>query len=613
MMAGFSLLVAGCGGDDAFITTSGGTDPDSDPGTPQTSSIILLANTPTLGSASTAEIELIAQVKDANNALLRDKSVTFSSDSGSLLVESDTTNAAGIVTAKLSTAGNPTNRNITVTATSDSHSDSVIVAVTGTTVTVSGESAVVFNDSIDLTIFVKDSSGNGVPNQTVTVNSATGNTLSANSLTTGTSGDTKVTLTGTTGGTDTITVSALGETTTYQVTVSSDQFTVSLPAADLNIDTSYPLTVNWSQNGSPVADGQTVNFSATRGDLSATSTSTSGGTATVNITSSTAGPVVVTAFVDTGPTANTLAEFVATTPAIINVQAATDTLGPDGQEDVITAVVRDANGNFVKKVPIRFTIEKDTSGGSISNATDVTDTLGRASTIYTSTSATTAKDGVVIRAEVETNPSLQDSVAITVAQADLFVRLGTSHLMETLDDTRYRKFYNVLVTDAGGNAATNASVVVTLTPSRYYKGVRVAGIDPDTGGPAPPMTANWVPAEGCQNEDERMPGTELNGVLDAGEDENANGVLDPGNIASVPGTVITDETGFALIPVVFAKQYGSWADVRLRASTQVAGSEGADEVEFTLPVLFEDINTIDNPVPGAVSPFGMATVCNDPT
>ena len=606
LMAGFGLILSGCGGEDVFSTPpEGGTDP----GTSSVASVVLLTSTPTLGSASSSVVDLTVQVKDANNALMEGQAVVFSATGGGLLVESNTTDASGVATAKLSTAGDPSNRNITVTAIAGGQSDSVIIAVTGTAVTVSGESSVVFGADISLTIFVKDSGGTGVPGKVVTVSSANGNTLSPASLVTGVSGDAQVTMTGTVGGVDTITVSALGETTTFSVTVSADQFSVTLPAADLDIDTSYLVTADWSQGGSPVADGQVVNFSATRGTLSANSATTSGGQATVNIISSTAGPVVVTAFVNAGPTANTSSDFVATTPTIINVQAAADTLGPDGQEDVITAVVRDANGNLVKNVPIRFTIVQDTSGGSISNATDVTDNLGRASTIYTSTSATTAKDGVVIRAEIEANPSLNDSVALTVAQADLFVRLGTSHLMEVLDATRYRKYYNVLVSDAGGNAAVNASVVVTLIPSWYYKGVRVAGIDPDTGDPAPPMRADWRPKHadgtfGCENEDTLIPSTALNGVLDANEDENTNGVLDPGNVASVPGTVITDETGFALIPVVFAKQYASWVDVKLRASTQVAGSEGADEVEFTLPVLFDDINSLDKPVPGATSPFG---------
>lgn len=594
-----SLGLAGCGGDDAFQTPGGTTD-GGDTGSSQVASIILLASSPNLGSADTSTVTLTAQVKNSNNALMEGESVIFSASGGGLLVDSNTTNASGIATATLSTAGDPTNRSITVSATAGGLTDTVVVNVTGTTVSVSGESSVVFGDSITLTVFVKDSDNNGVPGETVSVQSASGNTLSAATLTTGTSGDAQITLTGSVGGTDTITVSALNATATYSVDVSSDEFSVALPSGDLDIGTPHTITATWNQNGSPVTDGKTVNFSATRGTLSSSTATTSGGTASVTVSSDTAGPVLVTAFVTNGPSASDSADFVATTPATINVQAAAETMGPDGQENVITAVVRDANGNLVKNQSIRFTIEADESGGSISNSTDITDALGRASTKYTSTAATTAKDGVVIRAEIQ-GTALSDTVAITVAKTSLFVRLGTSHLLQSVDDTRYKKQYSVLVTDAGGNAAANTDVVITLIPITYYKGYRVPTVN-DSGQDVAPMVP-FVTAT-CVNEDMLVPGTDLNGVLDAGEDLNSNGALEPGNIASVPGTVTTDETGFGIIDIVYAKDYADWVDVRLRASAQVAGSEGFHEVELNLPVLASDVDTLTAAVPGEVSPFG---------
>jgi len=283
---------------------------------------------------------------------------------------------------------------------------------------------------------------------------------------------------------------------------------------------------------------------------------------------------------------------------------------------------------LVKNIPIRFAIIQDNSNGAISNSRDTTDNLGRASTIYTSTDVTTAKDGVIIQAEVEnrstyegagipcTSSDLCTTVAITVAQADLFVRLGTGHLMEEVDITRYRKPYNVLVTDSAGNASANVEVKVTLIPSYYYKGKR--HLDPGDDGiegtsdDKAPWTAR--PDATCQNEDTLIPGpdTELNGIIDTGEDINNNGQLEPGNVASVYGTVVTDETGFATIYVNYAKEYASWTLVRLKASAQVAGSEGADEVEFVLPVLLADVNSKDVEPPGYVSPFGSASVCTVP-
>ncbi|NOY70772.1 MAG: hypothetical protein GXP14_00090, partial [Gammaproteobacteria bacterium] len=488
--AGFSVLLVACGGD-AFTTpgntgsvTDPITDPVIDPVISKAANIILLASTPTLGSASTAEIQLTAQIKDVNNALVEGEIVTFSATDGGLLVSAGTTNAAGLATASLSTAGDPANRTITVTATAGEQSANVDITVTGTTISISGESSVVFDDNIDLTIFLKDSEGNGIPNKTVTVSSANNNTLSANLLMTGASGEVPVTLTGTQGGADVITVSSLGSVAQYTINVSADQFDLTLPDVDLNIGVTHTIILDWQQGGNPVADGQVVNFSATRGSLSASSATIANGQASVTINSNNAGPSLITAFVNDGPTTSASIDFIATTPAKLTLQAASATIGPNGQNDAITAVVRDANNNLVKKIPIRFNIVQDNSNGAISNSTDTTDTLGRASTIYTSTAVTTARDGVVIQAEVENRPDLPlpcdqselcTTVAITVAQADLFVRLGTSHLMSALDATRYNKPYNVLVTDSAGNARANVDVKLTLTPSNYLKGRRFLG------------------------------------------------------------------------------------------------------------------------------------------
>ncbi|HEB92965.1 MAG TPA: hypothetical protein ENI94_05765 [Gammaproteobacteria bacterium] len=612
LMAGFGLVLSGCGGDDVFLTPPEGPGGGADPKASSVASVILLASTPTLGSASDSEVDLTVLVKDANNAMMEGETVVFSSSGGGVQGNPGTTNSAGIATAKLFASGDPTNRNLTVSASVGNISDSIVVAVTGSIVSISGESSVVLGNSIDLTVFLKDSAGNAVSGKEVSVSSAKGNTLSSNSLVTGISGNATVSLTGVVPGVDTITVSGLGEVATYTVSVSPDQFSVSLPAGDLDISAPHTVAVEWQQNGNPVPDGQTVAFSTTRGTLSSPTAATSAGLASVTLTSDTIGPVEVTA-VTSSATASVVSEFVATIPASINLQAASATIGPDGQEARLTAIVRDINNNVVKDVVIRFSIEKDTSGGSISNATDRTDSQGSASTVYTSTSATTAKDGVVIKAEVESNPALTDSVAITVAQSELFVRLGTSHLMSALDVTRYEKPYTVLVADAAGNAVANVDVVVTLIPTYYWKGIRVPSLNPDTGEAEAPWVADH--SAGCKNEDNLVSETALNGQLDPDEDESKDGLLTPGNVAvvqAVDGKVTTDDTGFAEIKIMYAKNYASWTRFKLRASAQVSGTEGFDEAEFTLPVLLADVNSLESTPPGAVSPFGSSNTCGNP-
>ena len=89
-------------------------------------------------------------------------------------------------------------------------------------------------------------------------------------------------------------------------------------------------------------------------------------------------------------------------------------------------------------------------------------------------------------------------------------------------------------------------------------------------------------------------------------------VLSNRNVASVSGTVTTDATGFALINIIYAKDYASWTEVKLRASAQVAGSEGSDEVIFTLPVLNADVSDPLTASPGDLSPYGVVADCIDP-
>lgn len=612
-MTFFALALVGCSGEDAF--NGGGSSTSGATGSGTVASVLLLTSSPSMGTASSSEVTLTAQVKDSNNNLLEGESVIFSANGGALTVDSATTNASGIATARLSPTGDPSNRTITVTALAGTQSTSVSIAASGTGISISGESSVVLNDTATLTVSLADSKGTGIPGQLLTITSANGNPISATSLSTDSSGNVAITVTGQTAGSDTITVTALNGSVsqTHTLTVSGDDFTVALPSAELAIGSAHTVTATWNVSGAPAADGQTVNFSSTRGTLSASSAMTSGGTASVTVSSTTAGPVAVTASVSGGPTASATAEFIATTPSTLTAQAESDTMGPNSQQNTITAVVRDAAGNFVKNVPIRFTIEQDTSGGSISNATAVTDSLGRATTVYTSTAATTAKDGVVIRSEIEGTPAINDSVAITVGQSELFVVLGTGDKIITLpDEIRYQKKYVVLVTDSGGNPTENATVTASLIPLTYRKGARVSeDFDATTGDPLGPFIIPPA-ATTCINEDLLVPATALNGVLDAGEDLNGNGTLEPRNVASVTASTTTDATGFATIDVTYAKDFGGWTKVRLQASAQVAGSEGSDQVDFTLSVAAADIKTVGVAHPGDISPFGTVSDCTNP-
>lgn len=605
------LVLAGCNDDNAFFDTTGtGTDTDT-----SAESITLLASSPQLGSSGSDAVTITAIVKDGLNNLLSGVTVVFTADSGSLAVSQSITDDSGQAIATLDPGGDFTNRTITVTATAGNLDEDVAVNVTGTSLAISGETSATLGDTTSLIITLTDSDGDPISGKVMAVSSSLANTLSAASLTTNSIGQATVNVTAVNAGADVITVNSQGATATHSLAISGDQFQMVTPAAnaDINLGACQSIQVSWQQNGNPVS-GSAVSFSATRGTLysdaactvAATSANTNGsGVATLYISSTNAGPSTLTAFVSGGPTTSRAVNFVATTPASIALQASPSSIGPnDGsqttqQQSTITAVVRDASNNLVKGKVIRFSIIQDNSGGTLSTATATTDDLGRASTTYVSSAATTAQNGVIIRATVDENTAINTTVSLTVSQSALFVRLGTGNNIEEVGATQYDKKYTVMVTDAGGNAVIGAQINIALNPDGYAKGFYYDNADDQI------WDIDYTAT--CPSED-----LNENGILDTGEDASGNGQLTPGNVVAVPSDVTTGADGTFEFSVIYAETYANWVRVRLTASTTVAGTESSDTVVFWLPASADDMDINDAPPGGQMnSPFGTSASCLD--
>jgi hypothetical protein len=604
------------------------------------SDLQLLVSSPQLDSDGSETVTLTALARDSNNNFVSGVDVGFAASSGGIQVTNGTTDAAGTATALLFTAGDPSRRTITVTATAGTLVSTNAVNVTGTTITLSGTSALVLGEITTLSILLRDSGGNGITSQVVTLSSALGNTLSVTSVTTDSNGQATFKVTAAVAGSDTITASALGISGALNLAVSSANFVFTTPSvgAEVNLGAVQTITVHWDEAGVNQV-GQTINFFATRGTLSAASAVTdASGNASVTLTSNNAGPSVITAAATAagGPSSQIEIEFVATTPSSLILQANPTSLGINAegtsdQQSIVTAVVRDASGNLVKNQTVSFTLT-DVSGGSIFPAAAITDSFGRASTVYTAGAATSAQDGVLIDAEVsgtvgciptDTIPAGPcDRITLTVGQRSLFIVLGTSHLIQALSDTQYAKPYSVLVTDANGNPVVGATVELNTYPTRYQKGTYelffdIAGLCQGWAKSLTVTAASPVPNadnadQACDNED-----VNRNGILNPGEDINNNGVLDPGNVVAVPASVVTDATGFALFDLVYAREF-TWVEIELEARATVEGSEASTTVRFFLPGLASDFNDCEVSPPGQISPFGIATTCGcdeitDPT
>ena len=621
---------------------------------PTPASIDLLVSNSQMPSDNSQKVTLTALVKDGKNRAIAGQTVSFSSEStvdpGIVTVTQATTDASGQAVAHLGTGGNKSYRVITVKAKAGLIEASNTVEVTGTALYISGQDSIVLANAAEYTVSLKDSAGSPIAGKSVTVTckynqfAATGtNTVTR---TTDGNGQIKVTLNATdaAGQKDTLTAesSSMGlkdsRVATKDVTVVNTYFVFNKPAADaeIEVNTLTDVEVEYKEGGAPKV-GITVNFSTSRGTLSAASAVTdAAGKATVKISSATTGPATISASVVSGPSAERKVEFVSSTPNTVTLQAdptviGTNANGATKEQSKITAVIRDSSDNFVKNKTVNFTLMADPSVGYLSPATARTDSAGMASVQYVAGSATSGTDGVKIEAQ-EPVSGKKATVYLTVAKKAVNITLGEPTGISSKDASTYEKVFTVMVTDSVGNPVQGAVVTAKIFPVAYYKGTFVdSGTDwtwnrtlaeiynPDNYYYTDP---NGAGTNYCINEDlttwQSKKEYALNGILDvyAGdvppdrEDHNKNKKLDPGGIASVTASVTTDANGLGKLSVLYLKRYAPWATVKLQVTTYVEGTEGKDETVFLLKYLVDDYLYIER-IPPPNSPFGRSTVCSD--
>ena len=623
---------AGCGGNgtSSFATVSTSSSSSGSTVAAQVAAVSMTTSLPQIPSNNSASATITAFVRDADNNFLAGVPVTFSATSGGLAVTTATTNAAGQATATLGTAGDPTNRTITVTATAGKQAGTVTIGVVGTAVALSGPASLIQGAKGTFTVTLTASAGAAIPSQTVTVSSAAGNTLSAASVQTNTSGDATFTLTGSKPGADTVTATVLGQTATASVTVSNQAFAFTVPAASalIALTANQTVTLVWTTAGVAQA-GKVITFSTTRGTFNGSTTATTAtattgatGAASVTVAAATAGPAIITA-TSAGVSAELAVTFVATDPVSMDLQASPATIATSGQS-TITAIVRDPNNNLVEGQTVSFQLN-DVTGGSLSVGSAVTDVQGKAQTVYTASTTASATDGVIITASVPAAPAVPvETVKLTVGGQTVFLSLGTGeNISENSNKTQFILPFVVQAQDAAGNAVNGVNITLNVQSQQYGKGGWVlfnsAWVQTGVPGGAPYTMA--PPAiTVCANED-----VNHNGILDPGEDLNGNGKLDPGNIAAVsPGTVTTAATtitngsstttinGSAALTVTYPEDHALWVQVMLTAAATVSGTESSTTSTFWLPILASYVTTTTSSPPGVVSPYGVATSCANP-
>ncbi|MDX1757553.1 MAG: Ig-like domain-containing protein [Marinobacter sp.] len=616
-----AFFLAACGGNESSDSLSGlsnnsnssNNSSGQDGNSSAAASIHLITASPQIGSAGSDQTEITAIVKDDGGVTLSGVPVNFSANDATITVINDTTDELGTVNAVVSAQGSKANRTAEVTATASQTSASTMVSIVGTSITLDGPTTIPLNQPTNYSIKLRDSAGDPIADQTINIQSSANNSISPSTGTSDSNGSMSFTYEAASGGEDTLTVRAFeGDSMVSDaltLSISPDTFVFESPEAnqEIPLNTSQTIEVSWETNGTPVADGSEIQFSATRGTLTPANglALTSGGKASVQIESNNAGlSSIAAAPTSGGPTIQTSVEFVATTPSSIYLQASKTQISPEQSTD-ITATIRDANDNLVKNASVNFQLN-DSTGGYLSSSTGTTDSQGQTQVTYFAGSSTSSKDGVEVTATV--GGSLTDSVYLTVGGQALRINIGTGNEISEASTTVYSQPWTVIVTDANGNAAGDQLVELSVTSVSYVKGIYDA---PDTDAGEPDGRWHFEPATVCASED-----VNNNGSLDTGEDTNSNGSLEPNSSAATPSTVTTSSDGIADFDLTYLKSECSWVEVNLRAVTRVGGTESDASQQFTLPCLAADLAyNSSNPIapaPGTVSPYGSAASCADP-
>lgn len=600
--------------------------------------LLLTASSGTLPSSGVASsaVDIKALVLDVNNVVVPNATVSFSTDSGSLTASQQVTDALGQASVKLATASDPSTRTITVTATVGSTTSTVKVNVIGTKLQLNAPSSVSTGATLDLSALLTDSAGVPLANRPITF-STTAGTLTTKaggaspSVTDGT-GKLVMSYTGTTNGTATISVASMGETAATTISTVSSTFTVGVVTGTgpyvaqttAFTDACEKVLVHDFDGSNPRVG--TVSVSTSRGTLYSDSlcgvqltgpVTLTAGEVVVYIKANSPGVATLTANSNTGLTSvqgtvefsaplNAFASIsVQATPAIIGANVA----GSATQQSVIRAVVLDRalNGNPVKNARVAFSIVSDSSGGSLSQPSEVTTASdGSASVSFIAGTNTSGVNGVEIRAQVVSGvTSVSNTAKLTVSQRSLFITAGTGNTVVKPNSSTYQVDYSVFVTDAAGNPVPGVAVTASAKPRSYSKGTYTfAG------------TLGWQPlfttgTAGCPNEDldgNGVLGTKPNGES---EDTNRNGRLDPGISLNITPSATTGANGTAIISLVYPRDRTNWIDVDFIIRGAVSGSESSYYGYIRLPGAFDDFNQAGTPPPGSPSPYGISSVCTD--
>ncbi len=608
-----------------------GADPELGAALPSALTVHVISDTNSLATGGIEVANIQVLVTDESNRAEPGQAVEFSSTAGVLQDIVDVTDMNGVASAVLNLGRDYANQDIIVTAVASATVGSVQISASGSSIDISGQDLLVNGATASLLITMTDGNGGPIANEEISFVSLAGNSITPQQGTTDIDGQLEIEV-GSGSGSDTITATALDGTvtSTLDITVADDslEFVSLIEGQEIGVGTITSVTARWHSEGAPVV-GEDLRFSLTAGQILGSSivTTDASGEASVLILSGSAGPATlsVEAQLTGDPAFQSNVEFVATTPSQLNLNASS-TRVPTGDTSRITALITDTNGNPVKNSEVLFT-SGDLRGGQISPASAVTNSDGVATVTYTAGALATEFEAIEIVAQVA-NTAIADDVRISVVERVLNVTIGTTDLIRAINgETQYSLPFVVQVADGSGIPLESASVELSVRPLSYSKGgfelINNVGLTFAEHIAAQTGTVfnadRWVQRQriDCVAED-------LNGnrFLDAGEDVNNNGSLDPQDPAVVAadsvneptlenGSITTDATGSGFFAVIYPQSNSLWAVIEVTARARALGAEADASFITGLPIEISELEDTNSGLPNQVSPYGSDLDCTN--
>ena len=605
--------------------------------TPSAATLTLAATPATIKTDNSNAATVTVTALSASNAVVPNVVVTLGADTGVLNAQTVTTGSNGLATFTFSSGvTSKFNRTASITATAGTATKTLLVPITGSTLTLAtATTSISTGTPSTLTATAKDAGGNPVSGQTVSFTVASGSgTLSAAIVTTDASGVATADFTATATGaasvkadwlnspTGTSTVSATQSFTAatvgtaFRLTIpASSPFAVTLGATQM-VTVYVPATIlttavanvrfttslgNWQLSGTKT---QTVAFAAAGNYTEIFETGIYAGNANVQIDALDASGAILSS-------AQAVLSLSASVAATISLQANVTSISPStgstSSTATLTAMVRNADNNPVGNAPVLFELVNPTgSGEQVIPVTVMTaattangQVIGQAKSTFIAGTLPTTQASQIKASVIGT--AVSATTTITVGGTAGSIAIGTSTSIASVNsDTTYQLPTTLLVTDSNGNAVSGAVVSLSLWPVSYNKGVRgdlcAVTYDTTTGFPNEDINGNLILDGG---EDVDGPGGHFNGTPFVG---TLDEVLWPqsSSAGSVPQTVTTGSDGAVTFTWTYLKDYANWMYIRLRARTQVQGTEATTEYQITLPISAADSKT---PCPLSNSPF----------